>query len=55
MSSKENQYYKINGRCVGDVDIDEYIAVSHGVPSCFFACARASVASLRTVPSVRCG
>jgi D-amino peptidase len=37
MDSKHMQYYKINGRYVGEVDMDAAIAASHGVPSRFFA------------------
>lgn len=36
MSSKIVQYYKINGRYVGEVDMDAAIAASHGMPSRFF-------------------
>ena len=36
MSSKIIQYYKINGRYVGEVDMDAAIAASHGMPSRFF-------------------
>lgn len=37
MSSKTVQYYKLNGRYIGEVDMDSAIAASHGIPSCFFA------------------
>jgi len=37
MSSKSVQYYKLNGRYIGEVDMDSAIAASHGIPSCFFA------------------
>ena len=37
MSSKTVQYYKLNGRYIGEVDMDAAIAASHGIPSCFFA------------------
>ncbi len=37
MSSKTVQYYKWNGRYIGEVDMDSAIAASHGIPSCFFA------------------
>ena len=37
MNSKANQYYKLNGKYIGEVDMDAYIAASHGVSSCFFA------------------
>ena len=37
MNSKAIQYYKLNGRYIGEVDMDSYIAASHGLPSAFFA------------------
>lgn len=37
MSSQSVQYYKINGRYVGEVDIDAYITAAVGIPSRFFA------------------
>ena len=37
MNSKKIQFYKINGKHVGEVDIDSYIAAAYGIPSCFFA------------------
>ena len=37
MSSAAFQYYKLNGKYIGEVDMDAYIAASHGMPSCFFA------------------
>ena len=37
MNSKENQHYKLNGKYIGEVDMDAYIAASFGTPSCFFA------------------
>ncbi|MBE6615863.1 MAG: peptidase M55 [Ruminococcaceae bacterium] len=37
MNSKALQYYKWNGRYIGEVDMDSAIAASHGMPSCFFA------------------
>ena len=37
MSSQSVQYYKINGRYVGEVDIDAYITAAAGIPSRFFA------------------
>lgn len=37
MNSKIVQFYKINGRYVGEVDIDAYITASHGLPCRFFA------------------
>ena len=53
MSSKNIQYYKLNGKYIGEVDMDAYIAASHGVPSLFFvggdiACAQAK----RAVPDI---
>ena len=53
MSSKTVQYYKLNGRHVGEIDMDAYIAASHGLPSIFFAggdiaCAQAK----RAVPDI---
>lgn len=53
MSSNTNQYYKLNGRYIGEVDIDAYIAASYGVPSCLFVggditCAQAS----RSIPEI---
>lgn len=37
MNSTMVQYYKLNGEYIGEVDMDSYIAASHGLPSCFFA------------------
>jgi len=37
MNSRLNQYYKLNGRYIGEVDMDAYIAASHKMPSRFFA------------------
>lgn len=53
MSSKVVQYYKLNGKYIGEVDMDAYIAASHGVATCFFAagditCAQAA----RAVPGI---
>lgn len=53
MNSRMNQYYKLNGRYIGEVDMDAYIAASYGVPSCLFvggdiACAQAS----RAIPGI---
>lgn len=53
MNSKMNQYYKLNGKYIGEVDIDAYIAASYGIPSCLFvggdiACAQAS----RAIPGI---
>ena len=53
MSSKTIQHYKLNGRHIGEVDMDAYIAASYGVPSCLFvggdiACAQAE----RAIPGI---
>lgn len=53
MNSVMNQFYKLNGKYIGEVDMDAYIAASYGVPSCLFvggdiACAQAS----RAVPGI---
>ena len=37
MSSQTVQYYKLNGRYVGEVDMDAYITAAVGLPSQFFA------------------
>ena len=37
MSSKDFQFFKLNGSYIGEVDMDAYIAASHGVPSRFYA------------------
>ena len=37
MSSATVQYYKLNGKYVGEVDMDAAIAASYGIPACFFA------------------
>lgn len=37
MNSVENQYYKLNGRYIGEFDMDSYIAASHQMASVFFA------------------
>ena len=37
MSSASVQFYKLNGRYIGEVDMDSAIAASHGIPSRFFA------------------
>lgn len=56
MNSKQNQYYKLNGKYIGEVDMDAYIAASYGVPSVLFvggdiACdqAKRAVAGIVTV------
>lgn len=53
MNSAMNQYYKLDGRYIGEVDMDAYIAASHGVPSCLFvggdiACRQAK----RAIPDI---
>lgn len=53
MNSKMVQHYKLNGRYIGEVDMDAYIAASFGMPSVFFAggdiaCAQAK----RAVPGI---
>ena len=53
MNSNCNQFYKLNGTYIGEIDIDAYIAASHGKPSCLFvggdiACAQAE----RAVPGI---
>lgn len=53
MNSKQVQYYKLNGRYVGEVDIDAYIAASHGMPSRFFAGGNiACLQAKRTAPEI---
>ncbi len=37
MSSVSIQYYKLNSKHIGEVDIDAYVAAEHGMPSRFFA------------------
>ena len=37
MSSQTVQYYKLNGKYVGEFDIDAYITAAVGIPSRFFA------------------
>ena len=37
MSSKDVQYYKLNGHYIGEIDMDAYIAAEQGMPSVFFA------------------
>ena len=46
MSSKTVQFYKLNGKYIGEIDMDAYIAAAHGKPSVFYcagdiACAQA--------------
>ena len=37
MNSKSVQYYKLNGKYIGEVDMDAYIAAEMGIPARFFA------------------
>ena len=37
MSSVAYQYYKLNGKYIGEADMDAYIAASHGMATVFFA------------------
>ncbi len=37
MSSVSVQYYKLCGKYIGEIDMDAYIAASHGIASRFFA------------------
>ena len=37
MNSKAVQYYKLNGKYIGEVDMDAAITAAYGIPSCFFA------------------
>jgi len=53
MNSSMVQHYKLNGKYIGEVDMDAYIAASHGMPSVFFAggdltCLQAK----RSIPSI---
>ena len=53
MNSKCVQYYKLNGKYIGEVDMDAYIAASHKMPAVFYAggniaCSQAS----RAVPGI---
>lgn len=36
MNSGANQHYKLNGKHIGEVDMDAFIAASHNMPSVFF-------------------
>lgn len=60
MSSKTVQFYKLNGKYIGEINMDAYIAASHGKPSVFFAggdiaCSQAkhAVESIVTVTTKR--
>ena len=53
MNSKAVQHYKLNGKYIGEIDMDAIIAASHGLPSCLFvggdiACSQAK----RAVPGI---
>ena len=37
MNSAMVQHYKLDGRYIGEIDMDAYIAASHGAVSCFYA------------------
>ena len=37
MNSAAVQFYKLNGKFIGEIDIDSHIAASKGITSCFFA------------------
>lgn len=37
MNSGANQHYKLNGKHIGELDMDAFIAASHQMPSVFFA------------------
>ncbi|MBP3333573.1 MAG: M55 family metallopeptidase [Clostridia bacterium] len=53
MNSKAIQYYKLNGRYIGEVDMDSYIAASHGLPSVFFAAGDIACSqAMRTLPEI---
>ena len=53
MNSTMNQHYKLNGKYIGEVDMDAYIAASHGVPSVFFAAGDIACAQARrAVPDI---
>ena len=53
MNSKANQYYKLNGCYIGEVDMDAYIAAEHGIPSLFFAAGDIACAQARrAVPHI---
>lgn len=53
MSSKAVQFYKLNGKYIGEIDMDAYIAAEKAIPSRFFAggdiaCSQA----VRAVPEI---
>ena len=53
MNSKAIQYYKLNGKYIGEVDMDAYIAAEHAMPSRFFAGGnRACEQAKRSIPDI---
>jgi len=55
MNSNTIQFYKLNGRYIGELDMDVAIAASHGIPCRFFAGGDiACVQARRTVPGIVC-
>ena len=55
MNSNTIQFYKLNGRYIGELDMDVAIAASHGIPCRFFAGGDiACVQARRTVPDIVC-
>lgn len=53
MNSKDYQFYKINGKYVGEVDMDAYLAAHYGMPSLFFAAGNiACKQAQRAVPDI---
>ena len=53
MSSATVQYYKLNGKYIGEVDMDSYIAASFGMPSVFFAGGDITCRQVkRSIPSI---
>ena len=55
MNSNTIQFYKLNGRYIGELDMDVAIAASHGISCRFFAGGDiACVQAKRTVPGIVC-
>ena len=53
MSSKEVQFYKLNGKYIGEIDMDSLIAKENGLPTVFFAGGDiACKQALRSVPGM---
>ena len=53
MNSKANQFFKLNGKYIGEVDMDAYISAHYNMASCFFCggditCKQAE----RTIPGI---